>query len=129
MFNEPALNTFRPDLALKRVGEIYSIIKEVSIMTVPLWELLDQHVPVGTKIDLLTVDVEGLDYDVLQSNDWSRYLPAFVLVECFELSTLDQASSDPIVKLLSQHHYSIVAKTMHTVLFRLTRPDHRGSEN
>jgi FkbM family methyltransferase len=122
-FNEPALNTFDKDLALKRVGGIYSIVKEINIMCVPLRELLDQHLPANTRIDLLTVDVEGLDYDVLQSNDWSRFSPEFILVECMEFSTLDQANSDPVVKLLSEHHYSVVAKTMHTVLFKLKLPE------
>lgn len=120
-FNEPALNTFRKDLALQWVSKRYSIIEEVNILTVPLWQLLDQHVPAGTKIDLLTVDVEGLDYDVLRSNDWGRYSPEFILVECLGAQTLEQASSDPVAQLLLGQHYSIVAKTMNTVLFRLTQ--------
>jgi FkbM family methyltransferase len=118
IFNEPALNTFKRDLALERVGGKYSIIKEVKIATAPLWQLLDQHVPADTKIDLLTVDVEGLDFDVLQSNDWNRYSPQFILVECLGASTLAEASSDPVAQLLIGQHYSIVAKTMSTVLFR-----------
>jgi len=35
IFNEPALNTFKRDLALERVGA-YSIVKEVNIITAPL---------------------------------------------------------------------------------------------
>jgi FkbM family methyltransferase len=122
-FNEPALNTFNKDLALSHVGGPYSIIEEIDIMTVPLCELLDQYLPTGTRIDLLTVDVEGLDYEVLQSNNWSRYSPDFILVECLEFSTLDQASSDPVVTFLLKRHYSMVAKTMNTVLFRLAQSD------
>jgi FkbM family methyltransferase len=121
IFNEPALNTFSKDLALERVSEIYSIIEEVKILTVPLWQLLDQHIPAGTVIDMLTVDVEGLDYDVLRSNDWGRYSPEFILVECLGALTLEQASSDPVAQLLFGQQYSIVAKTMNTVLFRLTQ--------
>ncbi|HZD50003.1 MAG TPA: FkbM family methyltransferase [Silvibacterium sp.] len=125
IFNEPALNTFRRDLALERAGGIYSIVKEIKIVTAPLRELLDQYVPAETTIDLLTIDVEGLDYDVLSSNDWSRYSPEFILVECLESLTLDQAKSDPVATLLLEHHYSMVAKTMHTALFMLILPDSR----
>jgi FkbM family methyltransferase len=121
IFNEPALNTFRKDLALERVSATYSIIEEVKILTVPLWQLLDQHIPTGTVIDMLTVDVEGLDYDVLRSNDWGRYSPEFILVECLGAQTLEQASSDPVAQLLFGQQYSIVAKTMNTVLCRLTQ--------
>jgi FkbM family methyltransferase len=125
-FNEAALNTFCKELASERTSEIYSIVEKVSILTVPLRQLLDQHVPPGTKIDLLTVDVEGLDYDVLCSNDWARYSPEFILVECLEASTLEQASSDPVSRLLFSQNYSIVAKTMNTVFFRLTQGNSIG---
>ncbi len=121
VFNEPALNTFKRDLELERAGGIYSIVKEVNILTAPLWQLLDQHVPTNTRIDLLTVDVEGLDIDVLRSNDWCRYSPEFILVECLGASTLAETTLDPVARLLSEEHYSIVAKTMSTVLFRSTR--------
>lgn len=126
VFNEPALNTFKKDLAESHGGN-YSIIREIKIETIPLWHLLDQHLPPNTGIDLLTVDVEGLDYDVLRSNDWSRYLPEFILVECLGGSTLDHASSDPVAKLLMGQHYSLIAKTMNTVLFRLIRPGNSGT--
>src|ERR1019366_1869941 len=77
-FNEPALNTFSKTLAIERVSENHSIIEEATIRTAPLWQLLDQYVPAGTHIDLMTVDVEGFDYDVLRSNDWCRYCPDYI---------------------------------------------------
>jgi FkbM family methyltransferase len=119
-FNEPALNTFKRDLALERACGSYKIIEEIKIVTVPLGELLDRYVPAGTKIDFLTIDIEGLDYDVLRSNDWSRYSPEFILAECIDASTFAQAESDPVAELLREHHYSMVAKTMHTILFMRT---------
>jgi FkbM family methyltransferase len=123
IFNEPALNTFKKDLALQYASEEhFSIIKEIDITTLPLAQLLDQYMPAGTKIDLLTIDVEGLDYDVLRSNDWSRYTPEFILVECLGSSVPDSASADPVTQLLTEHHYAIVARTMNTVFFRLTPP-------
>jgi FkbM family methyltransferase len=127
IFNEPALNTFSKNLAEARASEIYSIVREIPVRTSPLWQLFDQHVPADTRIDLLTVDVEGLDYDVLQSNDWTRYSPEFILVECLDAAMLEQASSDPVAQFLFGKHYAIVAKTMNTVLFSLRRPDSGNS--
>jgi FkbM family methyltransferase len=118
IFNEPALNTFDKQLALQRVGGPYSIVKEVSVRTRPLWELLDQYVPHNTAIDFLTVDVEGLDCEVLRSNDWNRYAPEYVMVECLQTLTLDKAKLDPVGKLLSDQQYSIVAKTMNSAIFK-----------
>jgi FkbM family methyltransferase len=122
IFNEPALNTFDRELAQQRVSGSYSIVERVSIATAPLWQLLDQYVPERTKIDLLTVDVEGFDYDVLQSNDWGHYPAEFVLVECMEATTMERANSDPVAKLLQAYDYSVVAKTKSTVLFRRQLP-------
>jgi len=121
VFNDPALNTFSEQLAKERENKAYSIVNKVNVRTEPLWRLLDQHLPAGTKIDLMTIDVEGLDYDVLQSNDWTRYSPDFILVECLGAVSLEQASSDPIAELLRSHRYAVVAKTMNTVLFGLER--------
>jgi FkbM family methyltransferase len=121
-FNEPALNTFSRELANERTSKDYWIIEEVKILTVPLYQLIDRHVPPGTKVDLLTVDVEGLDLDVLSSNNWDTCCPELILVECLGASTLEQANSDPVASLLFGQNYSIVAKTMNTVLFRLTPP-------
>jgi FkbM family methyltransferase len=129
VFNDPALNTFKKDLALERIDGAYSILREETIETVPLCQLVAQYIPPNTKIDLLTVDVEGLDYEVLQSNDWSRFSPEFILAECLKSTSLEQAASDPVTQLLLSHDYSMVAKTMNTVLFRLTRPDPSESVN
>lgn len=71
---------------------------------------------------LLRVDVEGLDYDILRSNEWTRYYPEFVLVECTGCLTLQQVSSDPVAQLLAAQHYSMVATTMNTVLFQAPSP-------
>ena len=60
----------------------------------PLWRLLDRHISNDVEIDVLSIDVEGLDYDVLQSNDWNRYKPEFVLAEIMALTT-DDASAHP----------------------------------
>ena len=121
VFNEPALNTFCKSLALERLNDTYSIAKEITVWTSPLSQLLDEYVPTGTRIDLMTVDVEGLDYEVLQSNDWALYSPEFILVECLDAVMLEQANSDPVAQLLFRHDYLIVAKTMNTVFFRLKR--------
>jgi FkbM family methyltransferase len=126
-FNAPALNTFDKDMASMHLGGQYRIINEVKIKTQRLSELLDQHMPVNTKIDVLTIDVEGFDYDVLLSSDWSRYSPEFVLVECLGLSALDQTTSDPVVRFLVERHYSVVAKTVNTVFFRLNPTSSSGA--
>jgi FkbM family methyltransferase len=118
VFKEQGLNTFDEHLAAQHMDNGRLLVKTLVIATVPLVELLDQYVPHNTQIDLLTIDVEGLDYDVLRSNDWDRYSPAFVLVECLDILTLDSVGSNIVTQFLSERHYSSVAKTAHTVLYK-----------
>lgn len=69
------------------------------------------------KIDFLSVDVEGRDLDVLQSNDWEIFRPNIVLVELLE-STIEELREDLVAIFLKGKGYIIYAKCVHTVLFR-----------
>ncbi len=118
-FNEPALNTASPALARERPAENarYRVTREFELRPRTLASLLDEFLPSGTKIDLMSVDVEGLDLDVLRSNDWARYRPSLLLVEVLhsELSDLD---SQEIVQFLRGWNYRPIAKLYNTVIFR-----------
>ena len=121
VFNEGALNTFDPALAKERDGKIhlgrqYKIIDRIEVQTRTLADILDKYLPAGTPIDLLTIDVEGMDFAVLKSNDWTRYLPQFILVECE--SELDDLSDDEIYQFLHAKGYSIAGRTLYTTLFK-----------
>ena len=119
VFNEGALNTFDPEIARSRDGSYdgkYRIIDRIEVQTRTLADILDKHLPAGTPIDLLTIDVEGMDFAVLKSNDWTRYLPQFILVECE--SELDDLSDDEIYQFLHAKGYSIAGRTLYTTLFK-----------
>lgn len=45
--------------------------------------ILDDHLPPGQSVDFLSVDCEGADLEVLESNDWQKYRPKFICVEDF----------------------------------------------
>jgi hypothetical protein len=68
-FEEGALNTFDPDLAQARQAQGNRVFKEQIISTVTLAELLKSQLQPTVKIDFMTVDVEGMDLQVLRSND------------------------------------------------------------
>ncbi len=117
-FNEPALNTFDPILAQQRnTGKPYRIIKEVRVPIEPLRNILDKHLPANQQIDFFTIDVEGLDLEVLRSNDWTRYAPSFVLVEDTEFKPERTGDSD-IYKFLKDKGYEIVAVLRRTIIYQ-----------
>lgn len=116
-FDDPALNSFSKELSAERASTTrYRIIREVSVPVYSLKELLDKYLPAGTQIDFLTIDVEGLDFEVLSSNDWDKYRPAYVLVEDNEVS-LEQYADSLIFQFLHKKQYQLVAKTKRTYVF------------
>lgn len=122
IFNEGALNTFDKDLALERDNSHngkYKIINKIEIQTYSLSEMLDKHLPKNRKIDLLTIDVEGLDFVVLQSNNWDKFIPEFIMIECdTEIETIN---TNEIYQFLKNKNYSMIGKTLRTSLFKLNK--------
>ncbi len=116
-FNEPALNTFSEEVALSvDKKEKYFITKKLEVDVLPLRDILKKHVPPGAKIDFLTVDVEGLDFEVLKSNDWDNFSPEYLLVEGH--ATFEEIFTYDIYVYLKEKNYSIVAKTLRTLIFK-----------
>ncbi len=123
VFNESALNTFDPALAAERDGfQSFAITRKVSINTAPLREILDQRLPTGTKIDFLSVDVEGLDLNVLRSNNWEKYRPTVVLAEDVSMSNWSQIGASPTTLFLKQQGYEPFASTFRTIFYRRLQP-------
>ena len=117
-FNESALNTASGRLAHERPLENanYQITSEVDLRPRPLASLLDEFLPHGMAIDLMSVDVEGLDLDVLRSNDWGRYRPKLLLVEVLHTELADLERHE-IVRFLRDRNYRPIAKLYNTVVF------------
>lgn len=113
MFNEPALNTFDRNLVAERQFPPWKVVREVTLPISPLADILSKVLPPGQKIDLLTVDVEGRDFEVLQSNDWVRFRPKVVLAETLGRQLAD-LKAEPITMFLESLGYVIAAKTFNT---------------
>jgi len=124
VFNEPALNTFDPNLA-HRVSNnsTYKIVEERFIDVMPLSQILDAHLPRNQAIDLLSIDVEGKDFDVLKSNNWVSYTPYCVLVEYHggfkrkEGFFFDEVLESDITRFLHLKGYRVFAKTLNTIFY------------
>jgi len=117
-FNEPALNGFSKELSQERNSKDnnYHIIFKKDIETSTLSEILDNNLPKNQKIDYLSIDVEGLDFMVLQSNNFMKYKPKVILIEILGSSLSDIGNND-ISVYLKQFNYSIYAKAVNTVIF------------
>lgn len=117
-FDEPAFNGF--DKRLSHMRGILQSEHQVKfskfIRVEPLAKILDEYMPPGQTIDFMTIDVEGLDFSVLQSNDWSRYNPSFVLVEILNCN-LEEIYKTEIGKYMRSQGYKVYAKCKNTIFF------------
>jgi len=112
MFKEPAFNTFskeNKEYALSRT-EYESSLK---IQTSRLDDLFDKYIPDDTCIMFCTIDVEGLELDVLASNNWKKYRPNILLVENIDEVNIVHAVEDFVRK----EGYLRVAQTKNTVFY------------
>jgi len=120
IFDEGAYNTLS-----KKLAEEYQIKGktkkgEVSLKSETLSKILDLHLPDNTKIDLLSVDVEGYDMEVLKSNDWSKYRPEVISIEEIGFDAEAPQNSE-IFKFLKDQGYHLEIATPKTIFFRLKK--------
>ncbi|MBP7496979.1 MAG: FkbM family methyltransferase [Bacteroidales bacterium] len=83
--------------------------KVIEIQTYPLSEVLDKYLPSGQEIDFLSIDVEGLDFNVLRSNNWKKYRPKILLVELYA-KNIDEIKNHQIYLYLANLNYKFLDK-------------------
>ena len=63
----------------QKVIDLYKCkYEKIEIETVTLSDIFKN---IGSKIDFLTIDAEGVDLQVLESNDWIKYRPSLICIE------------------------------------------------
>ena len=119
MFDESALNTFDEKMVNKHKNQKtpHKVVSTKKVTIKPLSTILKKHMPKNTTIDFMSIDVEGKDLEVLQTNDWARYKPTHILIECHGYGCID-LDKDKKVKYLSKYGYTPIAKSISTVLLR-----------
>ncbi len=116
-FNEPAFNGFSKDNSeqQKDINGLKILFRK-EMKTVTLAEILDSYMPKGVTIDFMSIDIEGLDFSALRSNDFTKYRPTVILIEILK-SSLDILATTDISIFLTRLDYSTFAKTVNTVFF------------
>lgn len=81
------------------------------VQTRTLESVLDEYAEEFTEIDFFSIDVEGFDQVVLESNNWTKYRPKVIVVE-MNCSDLHDVMVHEITIFLYAKDYKIVAKNL-----------------
>lgn len=118
-YNEPALNTGSQVVLESRVlpSSHYWAVGASTVRPRSLSSILDEYKPRDVTIDILSLDVEGCEEEVLESNDWSRYRPEVIVME--QLSTdVEESMRHPTTSILKDRGYRLVAKAFNSAIFK-----------
>lgn len=116
-FNDSALNTYDEALAAQRqVRDGYRLTKTTIERVARLDCVLAEHMPAGQTLDVLSVDVEGLDLKVIRSNDWNRFRPSCLLIEALH-TTLSSLTEHEAHRYVTTLGYDLFAKTVNTLIY------------
>jgi FkbM family methyltransferase len=117
VYADQALNTLAQGDESPTAQAGRAVLRETTLATRRLAEVLRQQVPARQAIDFMSVDVEGMDLEVLEGNDWTAYRPRYLLVECFGVS-LAEVDRSPVAIFLRAQGYEVFGKCVHTFFFR-----------
>lgn len=114
-FKESAVSTFSEEFYKMRLQQGAKFVGSKNIATKTLAEVFDQELK-GRNIDVLDIDTEGIDIQVLKSNNWEKYQPTVILVEDQneEVENLEHLETYQFLKPLG---YRLIAKTISTAIY------------
>lgn len=117
IFSDPAVNTFSKSHAktLEERGE-HRLVDKKTLKVYPLRAVLSKYLLGKQTVDFLSVDVEGMDWEILVSFSWKAHRPSVVVVEDLTFS-VERPTKSRIYKLIYNKGYSLYAKIGPSLIF------------
>ncbi len=117
MFKESALNTFDSSLAKEYIDSGWALERTVEITPRSLSSILEEHLPTGKHINLLSIDVEGKELEVLRSNDWHLHCPNLIVLEVLA-TPFASLHSHPTISFLADKGYEPISRLTNSVILQ-----------
>jgi len=89
------------------------ISKKIELKPIRLEDLFENQLNENQEIDFMSIDVEGFELNVLQSNNWVKYRPTVLIIEQKGL-TFTENINDIVTEFLRTKGYCVFAKTLVT---------------
>jgi len=104
------------EVGLKGVGKI-KIEKVLKIKLIPVNTIFNTYFS-DKQLNLLSIDVEGLDLDILKSMDFEKYRPDVICVETLKYDNQQNGyKNTPIIDFMLARRYTVYADTRVNTIF------------
>lgn len=112
-FEEGAFNTFSEEQYKKiKNSNKTKFLGSLNIPLDSLENILKKYLPEKQDITFMSVDVEGFELEVLNSNNWDNYRPIIICIEA-----LDKVTDEAINTFMLEKNYLRIAKTKNTIFY------------
>jgi len=115
IMSSKTLNTFSEEEAKKNESMGYRIEKITKIETRSINSILDQYFTIAP--NLISLDVEGLDLEILERLDFNRHRPDVLCVETIDFADGKEVKNTGIIRLLESEDYLVFADTHINTIF------------
>jgi FkbM family methyltransferase len=119
-FDEDTLNTFDYAFVEKNKKMGHRLLDTIDVPVKPLSTVFKEYMPLGTNMDVMSLDTEGYDMEVLKSNDWNKYRPKFIIIETLEYkrTELGRRYDDIFTPYMKSVDYTPVANTVVNTIYQ-----------
>jgi FkbM family methyltransferase len=115
-FAENNLNTFNELVANEQIQNGKVFLEKVIVPVNRLDNILDTYSE-GRELDLLSIDVEGFEIEVLNSNNWERYNPKIVCLEDWNIDVVEYIEKSETHKFMQSLGYKLVSKVIDSCIY------------
>lgn len=117
-FNDPALNGFlADDVVAHHVAAGFAVVRSAVVPFRPVESLLSEHVPPGTSVDYLNIDVELMEHEILSAWDFSRWTPRIIAIEIHGGPDVSDIATTAVARLLANRGYVFFSRLWHSSIF------------
>ncbi len=106
-FRKHTLNTFSQEEVKRYVELGDKVLSETKVGIIPINDVMKEY---GCP-DFLSVDVEGMDFEIIKSIDYEQFKPRLICLETMEYMGEKRSDFNDITEFLKKNGYSIVADT------------------
>jgi FkbM family methyltransferase len=116
-FANPAMNGFLDDATIQRhANSGHPVVAQSDIACMTINDVLAKYAP-HSMIDLMCIDVEGLDCEILASFNFERWRPKAIVAEVLGAGALCEVVTSDVAQLLTTRSYMPFSRLHFSAVF------------